>query len=69
MADGSSLISMLKLSKPAHRALANAGYTRLEQLAKCTEAEIAHLHGMGPRGLEEIRAALAARGLSFTRPA
>ncbi len=69
MADGSSLISILKLSKQAHRALANAGYTQLEQLAKRTEGEIAHLHGMGPRALEEIRVALAERKLSFNRHA
>ena len=54
-----------KMSKPAHRALAHAGYTRLEQLAEVTEKEIADLHGMGPKSIRELRAALADAGLSF----
>jgi hypothetical protein len=53
------------LSKPARRALAGAGYVRLEQLAEVTEDEVSRLHGMGPRGLEQIRRALDSRGLSF----
>ena len=53
------------LARPAQRALANAGYTRLEQLAKCTEAEIAMLHGMGPNALTLLRKALAEKGLAF----
>ena len=54
-----------KLSQPALRALANAGYTRLEQLAQTTEAELLALHGMGPKSMEPLRRALAERGLSF----
>ena len=54
-----------KLSAPARRALANAGYTRLEQLAQVSEAEVARLHGMGPKALEDLRVALRSRGLSF----
>ena len=53
------------LSAPAQRALAGAGYTRLEQLAAVTEAEILKLHGMGPKSLPLLREALAAKGLSF----
>ena len=53
------------LSQPALRALAGAGITRLEQLAKITEPEIAKLHGMGPSGIKLLRAALAAKRLSF----
>lgn len=53
------------LSKPARRALAGAGYTRLEQLTSMSEAEILKLHGMGPKALGQIRAALSARELSF----
>ncbi len=53
------------LSKPALRALANAGVTRLAQLASMTEAEVGKLHGMGPKALEQIRHALAAEGRSF----
>ena len=53
------------LSNPARRALASAGYSRLEQLSVVTEAEIANLHGVGPKALRLLRGALAERGLSF----
>lgn len=53
------------LSNPARRALAGVGCGRLEQVAALTEAEIGHLHGMGPKGVTLLRSALAARGLSF----
>jgi hypothetical protein len=53
-----------KLSAPARRALANAGYVRLEQLAGVTDAELRGLHGMGPSAITALRQALAERGLS-----
>jgi hypothetical protein len=53
------------LSRPARRALAGAGYVRLEQLAEVSEDEVSGLHGMGPKAREQIRRALASRGLSF----
>ncbi len=53
------------LSAPAQRALAHAGYTRIEQLADVTEAEILKLHGMGPKSMPLLREALAAKGLAF----
>jgi hypothetical protein len=53
------------LSKPAQRALAGAGYVRLEQLTTVREAELLKLHGMGPKALRLLRRALEARGLSF----
>jgi hypothetical protein len=53
------------LSQPALRALEGAGYTKLEQLTKATEAEIANLHGMGPKGIRLLKEALEAKGLSF----
>jgi hypothetical protein len=53
------------LARPAQRALAEAGYTRLEQLAAVSEAEIARLHGIGPNARKQLRQALAAHGLSF----
>lgn len=43
-----------KLASPARRALSGAGYSRLEQLTRITEAELA-----------QLREALAAKGLSF----
>jgi predicted Fe-Mo cluster-binding NifX family protein len=54
-----------KLSAPARRALAGAGISRLEQLTRMTDADVAALHGMGPNAIEKLRVALAARGLSF----
>jgi hypothetical protein len=53
------------LAAPARRALAGAGYSRLEQLAKVSEAEVKQLHGIGPNALDLLRHALAAKGLSF----
>jgi uncharacterized protein YdhG (YjbR/CyaY superfamily) len=56
------------LAQPARRALAGAGYTRLEQFTRVTEAELLQLHGMGPKALKAIRKALQARGLAFAEP-
>ena len=56
-----------KLSKPARRALANAGYARLEELTSTSEAELAKLHGMGPTAIAALRTALHERGLAFRR--
>ncbi|MVO98389.1 DNA-binding protein [Paenibacillus lutrae] len=53
------------LSKPAQRALQRAGLLKLEQFSKVTEAEVLQLHGMGPKGIELIRRALAGEGKSF----
>jgi ERCC4-type nuclease len=39
---------------------------RLEQLAEVSEAEVMKLHGMGPKVLERLRRALAAKGRRFT---
>lgn len=46
------------LSQPAMRALANAGYTKLDQLRRVPEAELLLLHGMGPKGVKILKAAL-----------
>ena len=53
------------LAKPAQRALAAAGYRRLEQLTDVSEAQLKQLHGIGPKALDQLRRALSARGLSF----
>ena len=55
----------LKLSKPAHRAFANAGITTLKQLTKFTEKEITELHGVGPKSIVEIKQAFEEKSLSF----
>jgi len=62
------LITDLKLSAPAHRALDNAGYRTLDQLSRVTEKQILALHGVGPKVLPELRSALADAGLSFAEP-
>ena len=54
-----------KLGAPAHRALDAAGIHRLDQLTQFSEAEIKRLHGIGPHAIEQLRRALAAKGLSF----
>jgi DNA-directed RNA polymerase alpha subunit len=53
------------LAKPAQRALAAAGYTRLDQLTRVSEGDVLKLHGMGPKALDQLRHALAVKGLSF----
>jgi uncharacterized protein YdhG (YjbR/CyaY superfamily) len=54
-----------KIGAPATRALEAAGYTNLKQLTKVTEAEIAQLHGVGPKALGILREVLQVEGLSF----
>ena len=56
---------LARLAKPAQRALAGAGYVRLEQLTKVSAADVRKLHGMGPKAMDQIRRALAAKGLAF----
>jgi DNA-directed RNA polymerase alpha subunit len=56
------------IGRPALNALAAAGYTRLEELTSVSEAELLKLHGMGPKGIRILRAALQERGLSFAGP-
>ena len=53
------------LSRPAQRALTNAGYRRLDHLTRVNQVEVEGLHGMGPRALAQLRHALVANGLSF----
>jgi DNA-directed RNA polymerase alpha subunit len=53
------------LSAPAMRALTGAGYVRLEQLTRVSEAELKKLHGLGPHGINLLRNALNEKGLSF----
>jgi hypothetical protein len=50
------------VARPAIRALENAGYTKVEQLAGVREADLLALHGMGPKALGALRAALKVRG-------
>ena len=54
-----------KTSAPAQRALDGAGYLRLEDLTKVSEAELLTLHGMGPKAVGILKAALEEKGLAF----
>ena len=58
-------IGFPKLAAPARRALAAAGYTRLDQLAQVSESDLTQLHGMGTTAIAALREALHERGLSF----
>jgi predicted flap endonuclease-1-like 5' DNA nuclease len=53
---------------PANRALDHAGIATLEQLATWTERDVAALHGMGPKGIRILKAALTEQGLAFAAP-
>lgn len=54
-----------KIGAPALRALAAAGYQRLEQLTQVSAAELLKLHGMGPKALRILRETLASQGLAL----
>ena len=53
------------IGNPARSALEHAGYSKLKQLTKVSEAELGQLHGMGPKALGILRETLEARGWSF----
>jgi hypothetical protein len=53
------------LSAPAQRARAGAGYVRLEQLTRLSEADPKRLHGIRPKTIRQLRSAPKARGLLF----
>jgi len=63
--DSTPISDVAGLSAPARRALAGAGYIRLEQLTTVSAAELLRLHGMGPKALGPLRQALAERGLAL----
>ena len=53
------------LAQPALRALANAGFDHLEQLASVSEEEVRSWHGIGRNALKKLSAALTSLGLTF----
>jgi len=53
------------IGAPATRALTAAGYTELGQLAGVPAADLAKLHGVGPKALRLLQEALQARGKSL----
>jgi predicted 3-demethylubiquinone-9 3-methyltransferase (glyoxalase superfamily) len=54
-----------KLSAPAQRALANAGFKKITDLARVREADLLKLHGFGKGSLPALRIALAVKGKTF----
>lgn len=56
-----------KLGAPALRALEHAKIRSLFRLSQRTEKEIAGLHGMGPKGIGMLKAAMRRLGLKFRR--
>jgi predicted flap endonuclease-1-like 5' DNA nuclease len=56
------------LGKPAVRALHSNGILTLHDLARRSERDIAALHGVGPKAIRLLRAALNANGQSFRSP-
>lgn len=60
-----SLDVLPAIGAPATRALQLAGYTSLGQLAGVPRAELARLHGVGPKALRILQAALEEHGLTL----
>lgn len=56
------------ISGPALRALASAQIRSLDDLVDWAEADLASLHGKGPKGIRILSEALAASGRAFRRP-
>ncbi|MEU7799471.1 helix-hairpin-helix domain-containing protein [Micromonospora arborensis] len=61
----SSLDTLPKIGAPATRALHGAGYTTLRQLAGVPRSDLAKLHGMGPKALGILQAALEQHNLGL----
>ena len=53
------------IGAPATRALTEAGYQNLEQLADVPVAELKRLHGVGPKALRLLQEALDSKGMSL----
>lgn len=51
-----------RIGAPATRALTAEGITDLDAVAARTEAELLALHGVGPRAIRTLRAALGELG-------
>ena len=58
-------IEILGLSPRTLNACINGEIGSIEQLTKCTESKLTNLRGFGRKALNEVKAALATRGLSL----
>ena len=55
------------IGRPAGNALKHAGYFKLKQLTKVTEAELLKMHGVGPKAVRILSETLEAQGMSFAK--
>lgn len=53
------------IGRPANSALLQAGITSLAQIAVCSRGQLLALHGVGPRAIRILEAALDSQGLRF----
>lgn len=58
----------LTMGKPALRALAAAGISKLEELSAISEKELLILHGMGPKAIRIIKEELEKKGMMLAKP-
>jgi len=56
------------LGRPANSALLQAGITTLAQMASHEPGKLLALHGVGPKAIRLLEAALKERGLEFAGP-
>ena len=57
--------SLPQIGAPATRALAAQGITRLDDLTHHRSEDLLALHGVGPRAIRMLAAALGEQGMSF----
>lgn len=53
------------VGRPANSALLAAGIDSLAKVAACSRRELLAMHGVGPKAVRILEAALEARGLRF----
>ena len=56
------------LGRPANTALLQADITSLSTIANHSRKELLALHGVGPRAIRLLEAALTEHGLAFNEP-
>ncbi len=56
-----------KIGAPATRSLANLGVTKLSQVTRFFEADLLKIHGVGPKAVNILKAALKQSGRSFKK--
>lgn len=65
MSPNDLIVDLVKLSRPAQRALSGARIMTFADLANWRRQDVAALHGIGPTALAVLDPALAARGLDW----